>query len=173
MESDAQLSLEEYLRTSYRPDCEYVDGEVRERNVGGWEHGRMLAVLAGWFGGRERAWKVMGSAGQRVRISAKRVRVADLVLVRPGVQPDVLVEAPVLVVEVLSPEDSYSELEERCRDYHAMGVETVWLIDPRTRSGKVCRGMDWVGGERLTVAGTEIFVELSGLFSGLSSAGGQ
>ena len=29
------ISLEEYLNTSYRPDCDWVDGEVRERNGGG------------------------------------------------------------------------------------------------------------------------------------------
>ena len=29
-----QVSVEEYLHTSYRPDCDYVDGEVQERNLG-------------------------------------------------------------------------------------------------------------------------------------------
>jgi len=30
----AKISLEEYLNTCYRPDCDYVDGEVLERNFG-------------------------------------------------------------------------------------------------------------------------------------------
>ena len=30
----ALVPLEEYLRTTYHPDCEWVDGEVKERNVG-------------------------------------------------------------------------------------------------------------------------------------------
>ena len=29
-----QVSLEEYLRTDYEPDCDYVDGELEERNAG-------------------------------------------------------------------------------------------------------------------------------------------
>ena len=28
------VSLQEYLETSYRPDCDYLDGELLERNVG-------------------------------------------------------------------------------------------------------------------------------------------
>ena len=28
------ISIDEYLHTSFRPDCDFVDGEVRERNVG-------------------------------------------------------------------------------------------------------------------------------------------
>ena len=31
----ALVSVEEYLRTAYRPDCDYVDGIVEDRNVGG------------------------------------------------------------------------------------------------------------------------------------------
>ncbi|MBV8629995.1 MAG: hypothetical protein JOZ83_03670 [Silvibacterium sp.] len=50
MATPTQISIEEYLNTSYRPDREYVDAEVRERNVGKWEHARVQALLAVWFG---------------------------------------------------------------------------------------------------------------------------
>ena len=32
------VSLEEYMRTSYSPDCEYIDGIILERNVGKGKH---------------------------------------------------------------------------------------------------------------------------------------
>jgi hypothetical protein len=53
-----------------------------------------------------------------------------------------------------------------------MGVETVWIIDPKTRSGRMCSGMDWVGSRRLEVRGTAIYVELDELFLKLESSGG-
>lgn len=28
------LSIEEYLRSSYHPDADFVDGEIEERNLG-------------------------------------------------------------------------------------------------------------------------------------------
>ena len=34
METGGLISVREYLSTSYRPDCDYVDGEVQERNLG-------------------------------------------------------------------------------------------------------------------------------------------
>jgi hypothetical protein len=34
MATGALVSVDEYLSTSYDPDCDYVDGVVEERNVG-------------------------------------------------------------------------------------------------------------------------------------------
>jgi hypothetical protein len=31
------VPLSEYLNTSYRPDRDYLDGELMERNVGEWD----------------------------------------------------------------------------------------------------------------------------------------
>jgi len=33
-----RVSVEEYLRTGYRPDCDYLDGNVVERNLGEFDH---------------------------------------------------------------------------------------------------------------------------------------
>ncbi len=167
MASATQISLGEYLNTNYRPDCEYVDGEVRERNVGKWEHARIQILLGAWFVAHETLWNVIGSTEQRMQVSPIRVRVPDLVVLRPGPQPEILVEPPLLVIEILSPGDSYSDFQERSRDYRAMGVETVWIIDPATRSGRVSRGDAWVEAARLTVPGTPLFVELAALFARL------
>lgn len=167
MATQVRISLQEYLETSYRPDREYIDGEVRERNVGKWEHARLQALLAAWFLSKESAWQVMASTEQRTRVAASRVRVADLVIVEAGPQPDVIAEPPVLVVEILSPDDTYSDLEERVTDYRRMGVKAIWAIDPKTRSGRMCLGDDWKSARRLEVPGTPIFVELDDLFSWL------
>jgi len=34
MSTRAPVSVEEYLATTYDPDCDYVDGEPLERNMG-------------------------------------------------------------------------------------------------------------------------------------------
>ena len=167
MASAAQIPVSEYLDTTYHPDREYIDGEVRERNVGKWEHARIQWLLAGWFLNHESAWNVIGSTEQRGQVSPTRVRVPDLVVLRPGPQPDILTQPPLPVVEILSPDDRYSDLQERCEDYRQMGVETVWIVDPKTRSGRMCSGAVWTGARRLLVAGTEIFVELDELFGQL------
>ena len=170
MATISQISLHEYLATNYRPDCEYVDGEVRERNVGKWEHARLQWLLAAWFFTHEKEWGITGSTEQRVRVSGKRVRAPDLVVLAAGRQPDILTDPPLLVIEILSPDDSYSDTQERTQDYRAMGVETVWIVDPKTRTGRMCSGAEWVESSRLEVKGTPLYVDLPDIFSQLTSA---
>src|SRR6266545_6293050 len=67
--SEALVSVEEYLSTVYEPDCDYVDGELVERNVGEYEHSRLQWALGQWFGSLE------SSQGVRV-IPELRVQVA-------------------------------------------------------------------------------------------------
>jgi Uma2 family endonuclease len=149
--TNLHIPLHEYLSTSYRPDCEYVDGEIRERNVGKYEHARVQALLARWFGNHEQEWRVQVVTEQRVQVSPTRVRIPGVTLLTACAQPDVIVEPPLLVVEILSPGDSYSDTQERAQDYRAMGMETVWIIDPKTRTGRMCSGAEWVESSRLEV----------------------
>src|SRR5271165_4728773 len=51
-----QTSLADYLRTSYRPDCDYVDGEVQERNFGEFDHAATQGFLILWFGQHRQEW---------------------------------------------------------------------------------------------------------------------
>jgi hypothetical protein len=40
------VSIQEYLNTSYRPDRDYVDGVVLERNFGEYDHARLQTEIA-------------------------------------------------------------------------------------------------------------------------------
>ena len=164
MATNLSISLSEYLNTSYKPDREYLDGELRERHVGRWEHARTLALLAAWFAKHENRWGIKGGITQRLQVSTDRIRVPDLVVMTAGPQPDVLVDPPLLVIEILSPDDSYSDTQERANDYRQMGVETIWIIDPKTRTGRVCTGAQWIEATRLEVRNTPLFVELANIF---------
>jgi len=77
----------------------------------------------------------------------------------------VLTEPPLLIIEILSPDDSYWDTQERARDYSEMGVGTVWIIDPKARTGRMCSGSEWTEARRLVVAGTSLYVELDEIFS--------
>jgi Uma2 family endonuclease len=147
-----------------------VDGEIRERNVGKYEHARVQALLTRWFGNHEQEWGVQVVTEQRVQVSPTRVRIPDVALLTLGPQPDVIVDPPLLVIEILSPDDSYSDTQERAQDYREMGVETVWIIDPKTRTGRMCSGTEWVEASRLEVKGTPLYVNLPDIFSQLTSA---
>ena len=58
MATRSLVSVSEYLSTSYRPDCDYVDGVVLERNLGEYDHGRLQGELLAYFHARRGEWGI-------------------------------------------------------------------------------------------------------------------
>ncbi len=68
---------ERYLATSYRPDCEYVDGELLQRNVGDFDHSRMQALTGKCLYRLERSHGFRVLFAVRIQINPQRYRVPD------------------------------------------------------------------------------------------------
>jgi len=127
-------TVEEYLRTSYSPDCDYVDGEVQERNLGQTDHSWIQGILIAYLFSRRKEWGITVLPEQRVRVSKTRFRIPDVcVVLGPKPAEQVLTVPPFLCIEILSPEDRMSPVQERIRDYLNMGVAYVWVLDPETK----------------------------------------
>jgi Uma2 family endonuclease len=63
--------------------------------------------------------------------------------------------APDLVIEILSPSDTYTYWSEKLQDYFALGVPEVWLVDVDKRAIEVqvreaggYRSLGWFSGEQ-------------------------
>jgi Uma2 family endonuclease len=132
MPTGTLISVEDYLTTSYSPDCDYVDGRVEERNSGEWDHARLQTAIAVFFGTRRKKWGINVVVEQRVQVGAKRFRIPDVCVVLGDPGEQILRKPPFICIEVLSPEDRMSRVE-RIDDYLAMGVPYVWVLDPQTR----------------------------------------
>lgn len=128
------ISMAEYLHTSYSPDCEFVDGEVLERNWGDGPHAALHTFFIGYFAEHAEEFGVRVYPSLRTRVSDSRIRVPDVLLQRRD-DPfeDIVTVPPLLCIEVLSPEDRMIAMLEKIDDYLEMGVPVVWLIDPRRR----------------------------------------
>ncbi len=130
------MLLSEYLSTTYRPDREYVDGEIVERNLGEYEHSRPLARLAGLFGAREAELDIVVLIGQRVQVTPSRFRIPDVCLLAADAPDEqIITHPPFLCIEILSKDDTVSSTVERLDDFLGMGVPNIWLIDPKNRRG--------------------------------------
>src|SRR4029077_10582511 len=128
------VSVEEYLRTSF-PDAdrEYIDGRIVERNVGEVDHSDLQTAIAHYLRThyKKRVW-----AGVEVRIQVRktRFRIPDVtIMLGPKPTERIIRTPPLIVVEVLSPDDRAGDLEEKINDYLAFGVQYVWVINPHTR----------------------------------------
>ena len=103
MSTATAVPLSEYLATSYRPDCDYLDGELLERNVGEWNHSRLQMLLSRYLSNRESQWGIIVGPEQRVQVQPTRFRVPDIsVLVGPPPAGPILQEPPFLGIEILS-----------------------------------------------------------------------
>ena len=112
------ISLEEYLNTTYRPDCDFVEGHVLERNVGTRRHAYAQGRICVWFGSRSDQLRLEPLSELRMRIGKNRVRIPDVVVEEmPLREEEVFTSAPYLCIEVMSPEDTVSRLQERLDEY--------------------------------------------------------
>jgi len=128
------VPVEEYLRTSYHPDREYVRGEVVERNVGEYFHSMLQWLIIALLDSRwhERGFRIFPE--QRIRVSDEpRYRIPDIsVKALPHDVTSILV-CPDLVIEILSPDDEAGDMLEKIADYQAAGIPHIWVIDPYKR----------------------------------------
>lgn len=131
------IPVEVYLTSVYRPDCDYVDGEVLERNLGEREHSFIQGALVAYFFSRRKSWGIEVYPEQRVQVRSDRFRIPDLCVVLGGTKEKIFTIPPFLCVEILSPEDRISRIRERIDDYFAMGVPNVWVLDPNRREAFV------------------------------------
>jgi len=167
---DGFISVREYLRTSYSPDCEYVDGRIEERHVGEKGHSILQMFLAGLFWMNRVAWGVEVYPELRTRVTRTRFRIPDVLITRAGVRfESVLDSPPFIAIEILSPDDRLSGLQEKIEEYLAFGVEHIWIFDPQRRvAWRADRdGLHPVMEGELIVAGTPIQVVLGEVFAEL------
>ncbi|MDE0460888.1 MAG: Uma2 family endonuclease, partial [Caldilineaceae bacterium] len=83
----------------------------------------------------EAGWCLVGEIGIYIRHDPDRIRGADLAFWSRAKLPDgppsgFIDVAPDLVVEILSPNDRWSEMRQKIDDYFSIGVDTLWLVDP-------------------------------------------
>jgi Uma2 family endonuclease len=139
-------TLEDYLKSDYEPDAEYVDGEIEERSVGELDHAAWQDAIAAWFRKHREQWNIRVYAELRVQVTPSRYRVPDVtVLDRNLPLEQIITRTPLAVFEVLSPEDTVQKLKRKLYDYQGMGIKEIWVVEPETG--------DWwkfVNGELVT-----------------------
>jgi Uma2 family endonuclease len=136
MSTKVLMSVEEYLRTSFDgSDCEYLDGEVVERNMGELPHGDVQGILVRLLGQLRARLGIRVVPEIRIQISPRRFRVADVAVWKnDDIGTGIPTVPPFLAIEILSPEDRMVRMLPKIQEYLSIGVEWVWVIDPGEES---------------------------------------
>jgi Uma2 family endonuclease len=139
------VPLEEYLRGSYSPDAEYIDGQIVERvsTMGENEHSAWQKALVVWFEMQAAKAGIRVRPELRVQVDPECYLLPDVTLLdraRP-VEP-FATYPPVAVFEVLSPGDALKNLMKKGERYESMGIRNILILDPdgpayRFREGRL------------------------------------
>ena len=134
MAAGTQVSVQEYLATTYHPDCDYIDGELLDRNMGEPGHAWLQGEVLFWLRLRAKELHIRVLPECRLQITPTRFRIPDVMALREDVPLDpILRQAPLLCIEILSKDDTMKAIMRRIHDYLQVGVPTCWILDPIDR----------------------------------------
>jgi Uma2 family endonuclease len=145
---ERRYTPEDLLTLPIGKHCELVGGRLVEKDGGayaGWVAGRIASLLGAWED-RGWGWVFSGTAGyQCFRPDPERVRKPDASFILRGMLvgdriPDGHIPiAPDLVVEVVSPNDRFYEVDGKVQEYLTAGIPLIWVVNPETRTVQVTR----------------------------------
>ncbi|MGA2716196.1 MAG: Uma2 family endonuclease [Bryobacteraceae bacterium] len=168
------ISLDEYLSTVYEPDCEYVDGDLVDRNAGELDHSGLLGIIAALLYNQRAQHGIHVFPVLRVQVAATRYRIPDITVTTQKARGKILREPPFLCIEILSPEDRASRMQTKIDDYLSFGVQHVWIIDPDSRKGwSYTREGKRESTEVLATSDPHLTLSLKEIFNELSEAVGD
>lgn len=125
---------------------ELVRGELRKMSPTNLEHGDVAMLIAYSLHGhvkKHRLGKVyINDVGFRLERNPDTVRAPDIGFIRNEriVRSRKFYEgAPDLAIEVISPGDSFTEVEEKTADWLSGGTSAVVIVDPKRRTVRIDR----------------------------------
>jgi Uma2 family endonuclease len=162
------ISVEDYLNTSYSPDCHFIGGTLVERNVGEKEHGRIQRALIRYLA-KYRSLGLEAWPEQRIQISPDRYRVVDVCVTEGEPEGQIFTDPPLISIEILFRNDTLDQLQDVVDDYARLGVPYCWMINPWKRIAYVgsATGFERVpdGVFRTAVPHPELTIPLSELYN--------
>ena len=158
----ALIEPEDLLRMPDGDHYELIDGRPKEKPMGA-ESDEIGGLLLTRFNNFIRPTKLgraypSQTGFQCFPAKPKQVRMPDTAFVSAGRLPNdrspegYILVAPDIAVEVVSPNETYEEVEAKVAEYRSAGVKLIWIISPKSRTVLI-RRLDGTSGE-VNEAGT-------------------
>ncbi len=139
--------------------------------MGEYDHSVVQWAIVDWFRRHDKEWQTRTIQEQRTRFNSGNVRIPDVRVWNRSVPVQPIFTHPQLIaVEVLSPEDCQSRVQEKIEDYRRFQIPHIWIVDPVKRFGWDCSDGNWLRRSRFGVSGSPAYLDLEQLFRDLDSA---
>ena len=127
------ISEDQYLRSDFEPEHEFIDGVLVSKGLPGVLHSRLQALLTFFLGSQEKQLGFEVYPELRIRIRARVYRVPDLAVFVEPPNGEVPTNAPHITFEILSETETMEELSAKVKDHHRMGVQMVVVANPHRK----------------------------------------
>ena len=167
MATKAQITAEQYLHMTFEHDAEYVRGEIVERALPDLNHSRTQARACFAMEELHSRFRLIPCIGVRTKLATDLFRIADVAVFSMCPKEDYPEQPPLVIVEVVSPDNGYYYLVEKVEDYRVWGVPNIWVVDPLAKrlSLYTASGLQYVSSLALADYPFELTPEI--LFSDL------
>lgn len=143
IKTEKPITAEKFAEMAEIGRAELIEGRIIEMPPPQNRHGRCeskFTIRIGNFVEQHQLGIVMsGENGIYIQRNPDTVRAADVTFISYAqwakqLDKDGYLEvAPELIVEILSPSDSWTKVMKKLRDYFSIGVRLVWVADTETR----------------------------------------
>jgi Uma2 family endonuclease len=165
MSTISLVPVEEYLRYSDKPNCEYREGVLYPKQMPTKFHAVLEWILVTML----RNLGLDAAAELTVKLSPTKYLVPDVVAA-PVLENPYPTKPVLLCCEILSPEDRLGSMLAKCEEYHAWGVPFCWVIDPIKRTAWEYHATTEPVRAIGTLRAGEYSISLEELFSPLGNA---
>jgi Uma2 family endonuclease len=142
VDSTTLVTVEEYFAISEKPYFEYLDGVLRQKAMPTYDHSQMELRLSNLI--NHLAIGLTAGPELTVRLTERRILIPDVgVQRRSELQRPYPTKPIFLCIEILSPDDRFSDTVAKCEEYHSWGVPFCWIVDPEDK-----RCWEYHAGER-------------------------
>jgi len=147
--TDRLVTGEELLNHPEWGNCELIRGKVVPVCRPNSQHGYLMlevgAELRSFVKKRKLGTVIVGDAGVYLETDPDTVRGPDVYFISAkkmpinAIPPSFQKLPPELCVEIVSPRDKSAEGKEKIAQFLAMGVNLIWVIDPKKRTAQILR----------------------------------
>ena len=146
--ADSNLSPDDLLALPDSKGLELVNGHIVEREMGarsGWIGGQLYRRLENHNECNRAGWVFPADAGFILAESPTLLRKPDAAFVQLGRLPNEEIPegyirlVPDLVAEVVSPNDTAYEVQDKVQEYLSAGVKLLWIVYPQARIAHLYR----------------------------------
>jgi len=111
---------QQYLKTTYEPECEFDRGTLSKRNTGERLHGLMIVAVSVHLHERREQSRLQVLPIQRIHMAPGRYAVPDVCVYRqPAPRDPICAVPPFPAIEIPSPEDRMSRVRKKIDEYSA------------------------------------------------------